>query len=30
MQLLSYDGKVCIIDIMTSKYKVADAHKITI
>jgi len=30
MQLLSYDVKACIINIMISKYKVADAHELTI
>jgi len=30
MQLLSYDDKVCIINIMISKFKVADAYELTI
>jgi len=30
MQLLSYDSKACIINIMIIKYKVADAHELII
>jgi len=30
MQLLSYESKACIINIMISKYKIADTHKLAV